>query len=354
MYISKASTSDLERIAELEEKCFPDKPYPRFFFTQAREIYAETLLVATSSDKNLAGYILAAPDSTSPNHWWILSMAVDPDMRGKGVGKSMLTEMLAALERLGANTVYLSVSEENTPARKLYDSFDFKLTRRNDDYFGKNEDRLILKLGLTQESPATLKPEELLSEAGISVSFSSVIFAVSAAILALISPRNDVAEFSIPLMLVTLSMLSSFYSVLFYANASGSLSRIHDHISVTKPLRYGNSVSEYLGIYPLVCAFPILVHFVTENLSITFAVAIINYIGFIFYQFSEFDLLSRVFPQKIHHTISTLVIISLMVSVLLTTIFNVNVASYISTMIFLSVLILLTIFGIKNHEVSAN
>lgn len=29
-------------------------------------------------------------------------MAVDPDMRGKGVGKSMLTEMLAALERLGA------------------------------------------------------------------------------------------------------------------------------------------------------------------------------------------------------------------------------------------------------------
>ncbi|MEW8301020.1 MAG: hypothetical protein AB2712_19420, partial [Candidatus Thiodiazotropha sp.] len=90
------------------------------------------------------------------------------------------------------------------------------------------------------------------------------------------------------------------------------------------------------------------------NLSITFAVAIINYIGFIFYQFSEFDLLSRVFPQKIHHTISTLVIITLMASVLLTTIFNVNVASYISTMIFLSVLILLTIFGIKNHEVSAN
>jgi len=352
MRVSKATTTDLERIAQLEAKCFPDEPYPRFFFTQAREIYAETLLVAKTKDENLAGYILAAPDSISPNHWWILSMAVDPEIRNKGVGKSMLTEMLASLVQLGARTVYLSVSETNVPAKKLYDSYGFELTRKSDDYFGKNEDRLILKLGLTQESSAILKPEELLGEAGISVSFSSVMFAVSAAILALISPRDDVAEFSIPLMLVTLSMLSSFYSVLFYANASGSLSRIHDHISVTKPLRYGNSVSEYFGIYPLVCAFPILVHFVTDNIGIATVVAIINYIGFIFYQFSEFDLLSRIFPRRKHHIISTLAIIALMISVFVTSILQANIANYISVAVYMFVLLLLTIAGIRNHEVS--
>lgn len=350
MNIAKASTSQLEQIALLESECFPDESYPRFFFTQAREIYSETLLVATDDDENVIGYIMAAPDSITPSHWWILSMAVAPNHRRKKVGTSLLKEMLNTLEKLGADTVYLSVSEKNSGACALYQSFGFEITRRREDYFGENEDRLILKKVLTLSSPFALNPERLLSEVSISVSFSSVVFAVSTAILALIAPRQDVDEFVAPIVLVALAMFASFYSVLFYANASGSLTRIHDYLSVTKPLRYGNSVSEYLGVFPLVCAFPLLIYYVTDELSITIPVAIVNYIGFFLYQISDFDLLSRIMPNRRKHFMATCILILLMIGVLVTSILCSDLVSYLSLSLFLVVLISFVIVGIRNPE----
>lgn len=349
MKIEKASTEHLAALAELEAKCFPDEPYPRFFFTQAREIFGDTLLVATEDDK-LIGYLLAAPDAGTAGDWWILSMAVEPDFRNSGIGKKLLSEAITALERLGGKTVYLSVSEKNKIALDLYKSCQFLVTRRREDYFGPNEDRLILKRAISDDSPFSLCPDQLLSEAGTSVSFSSVLFAVSAAILAMITSRDDVDEFIVPIVLIALAMFAAFYSVLFYANASGGLARIHDHLHATKPLRYGNSVSEYLGVYPLVAAFPLLVYAVTESTLITISVAIVNYLGFLFYQLSGFDLLSRIIIRTTTHIVATVLVLLIMAVMLVSAINKQEFMLLASLGVFLVVLVILTVSGIRQTE----
>ena len=308
MHIEKAQSSQLDSLSELEAICFPDDPYPRFFFTQAEEIYSETLLVAYEEGNPPIGYILAAPDSAERGKWWILSMAVHPEHRKRGIGKSLMDKLIDTLSDNRASVIYLSVSENNVDALNLYKKYDFEITRKSYDYFGKESDRLILRRNSKTSSTTSLDPNLLMAEADISVTFSSILFAVSAAILALISPRGDAEEFVIPFALVAMAMFASFYAVLFYANTSGSLTRIHENGNIVLPLKYGNSISEYLGVYPLVCAFPILIWHVTESYIITLPVALLNYAGFIFYQASGFDLLSRTIIRKIRHTLSTIFI----------------------------------------------
>lgn len=351
--IRVAEFDDIGAIQALEEKCFPREHYPRFFFVQAREIFTNTFLLAEGEDAMAVGYILGASSSQDPSQAWILSMCVTQAKRKRGVGSALLQAAQEALRSAGAMKLLLSVAEDNLEAISLYRKFGFKKECVEQMYFGKTQPRIIMSkisLGSRSIPQPCLNHDHLLSEAGTSVSFSSVLLAVSAAILALLAPRPDIGAFVTPVLLLCLTIFSSFYSVLFYANASGDLSRIHDVASATKPLRYGNSVSEYLGVFPLVCAFPLVVWGVTKNPTITIIACTIDVAGFFFYQTTGFDLLSRVIESRIAHMVATICLAVLVVLALAFSIGGHTVAHYVVIGVFLAICFWLCIAGIKGIE----
>jgi ribosomal-protein-alanine N-acetyltransferase len=55
----------------------------------------------------------------------ILTIAVEPALRGRGVGRALLSESLRQAANAGAKSMFLEVDEDNGPALALYARFDF-------------------------------------------------------------------------------------------------------------------------------------------------------------------------------------------------------------------------------------
>ena len=82
----------------------------------------------------------------------ITNVAVHPDMRGHGIGRSLMMELLSRAVVLGADKITLEVRVSNLFARSLYTSLGFveKGIRRK-YYSDNNEDALIMWLYLKKE-----------------------------------------------------------------------------------------------------------------------------------------------------------------------------------------------------------
>lgn len=78
------------------------------------------------------------------SNWELLQIQLIPALQGKGVGASLIHELLAEAGQLGAN-VHLSVLKSN-PARRLYERLGFVLT-------GENEHSYLMVQGLTLRCP---------------------------------------------------------------------------------------------------------------------------------------------------------------------------------------------------------
>ena len=55
----------------------------------------------------------------------ILTIAVEPALRGRGVGRALLSVSLRQAANAGAKSMFLEVDENNAPALSLYARFDF-------------------------------------------------------------------------------------------------------------------------------------------------------------------------------------------------------------------------------------
>jgi ribosomal-protein-alanine N-acetyltransferase len=82
----------------------------------------------------------------------ILSVAVAPARRGKGLARQMLNLHLRRLAALGTRTIFLEVDEGNVPARRLYQRAGFQAVGRREGYYadpaGKNAAALVLRCEL--------------------------------------------------------------------------------------------------------------------------------------------------------------------------------------------------------------
>lgn len=102
---------------------------------------ASTLAAAAldPTSGQLRGFVLArlAADEAE-----ILTIAVDPTVRGKGVGRALLAENLRQAARAGARAMFLEVDQDNAPALALYGRVGFvKVGERKGYYPGKDGQR---------------------------------------------------------------------------------------------------------------------------------------------------------------------------------------------------------------------
>jgi ribosomal-protein-alanine N-acetyltransferase len=78
----------------------------------------------------------------------ILSVALAPSWRGRGLSRPLLDLHLRRLAGLGARTVFLEVDEKNAPAGRLYRRAGFYGVGRRQGYYGGVATALVLRRDL--------------------------------------------------------------------------------------------------------------------------------------------------------------------------------------------------------------
>lgn len=113
---------DAARCAELETLLFGgDDPWPAAAFNRALAA-PHARYIAARVDGHLVGYAgTARLGRTPPFEYEIHTVGVDPAYQGHGIGRAMMTELLAAAE----GVVYLEVRTDNPVAIALYTSLGF-------------------------------------------------------------------------------------------------------------------------------------------------------------------------------------------------------------------------------------
>jgi ribosomal-protein-alanine N-acetyltransferase len=105
-----------------------------------------------------AGAVLVTTDRTPPEGCALvravagdaelLTVAVAPEVRGRGLGARLLAEAEAAARAAGAGRLFLEVAEGNAPARALYARAGYAQIGRRREYYrgpdGAREDALVL------------------------------------------------------------------------------------------------------------------------------------------------------------------------------------------------------------------
>lgn len=79
----------------------------------------------------------------------ILTIALDPAARGRGLSHTLLERHLETLRRRGVARLHLEVDEANLPARALYRRAGFVQTGRREGYYARADGTHAAALGLS-------------------------------------------------------------------------------------------------------------------------------------------------------------------------------------------------------------
>jgi [ribosomal protein S18]-alanine N-acetyltransferase len=83
----------------------------------------------------------------------ILSIAIDPRFRGKGLSRNLLLTHLGHLAGRGVRAVFLEVEENNDPALRLYERAGFFVVGRRERYYrqagGEQLNALLMRRDLS-------------------------------------------------------------------------------------------------------------------------------------------------------------------------------------------------------------
>ena len=80
-------------------------------------------------------------------------LAVDPEFRGRGIGRLLLEASIATARQRAAGVLYLEVRESNLAARALYDGHGFETVGRRPGYYSEpREDACVMRLDLQNEA----------------------------------------------------------------------------------------------------------------------------------------------------------------------------------------------------------
>jgi ribosomal-protein-alanine N-acetyltransferase len=134
---SRAGTYTL---AALHAACFPD-PW------DAAAISALLVKPGTCAFAHEDGFVLARAVADEAE---ILTLAVLPYKRGKGLGRALLQATISKVRSMGAKSVFLEVGVENPAARALYARLGFTKVGARKGYYNGG-DALVLRLPLPDD-----------------------------------------------------------------------------------------------------------------------------------------------------------------------------------------------------------
>ena len=150
--IRPAELSDLDALVALEERCFEADRLDRGSLRHALASLTMLGLVEEDHDK-VRGYVLLRfrRQSTQVR---ILSLAVDPEARRRGVASALLKEVETAAQEQGVTELVLELREDNAAALALYRSLGFDQTGTLLAYYHDKSDALRLSKPLSLAAEA--------------------------------------------------------------------------------------------------------------------------------------------------------------------------------------------------------
>ncbi|MCB1837711.1 MAG: ribosomal protein S18-alanine N-acetyltransferase [Alcanivoracaceae bacterium] len=145
-------SSDLDALEALEKKTFETDRLSRRSFRRWINGEHRAFLVATINAK-LVGYILIILHrGTSLAR--LYSIAVDSDIRGRGLGRRLLVAGEKAARDAGRIDMRLEVREDNTGAIQLYESMGYHRFGEYEDYYEDHEDAFRYQKRILQFDPS--------------------------------------------------------------------------------------------------------------------------------------------------------------------------------------------------------
>ncbi|MBF0475313.1 MAG: ribosomal protein S18-alanine N-acetyltransferase [Deltaproteobacteria bacterium] len=134
----------LPQVVDIEQRSFTCPWSLRQFALELARPYGDSIIMAGADERQVLGYAL----------WWvvmdeveILNVAVHPDFRGRGLGRLLLTELIARAGLNGGRAFFLEVRPSNPAALALYDSLGFKPVGVRPRYYDDTgEDALLMRL----------------------------------------------------------------------------------------------------------------------------------------------------------------------------------------------------------------
>ncbi len=131
-----------DALATLHALAFTDTPRPWTAAEFATLLAEPTTLLATQSDGFALGRTVG-PEAE------LLTLAVHPDARRRGIGAQLVRAIETAAVGHGAEACLLEVAADNAPARALYDGLGYKLVGRRAGYYvralARPSDALVLR-----------------------------------------------------------------------------------------------------------------------------------------------------------------------------------------------------------------
>ena len=134
------SREDTTLATELGRRAFHATPEQPDLADELGRSIARTW-VAYDGDR-LVGYVLGW---VAADEGQLMSIAVEPTARARGIGKALLQRFLRELADEGITTVVLEVRASNEAARALYESLAFEVLGHRRAYYADGEDAVTYR-----------------------------------------------------------------------------------------------------------------------------------------------------------------------------------------------------------------
>jgi len=148
--LRKFTPDDLQSVVQINRVCLPEN-YTDFFFLDLHERFPETFIVAEENGR-IVGYIMCRVEVGLSSFGLgglmrkghIVSVAVLPQMRRKGVAQALINAAMDGMRYYKAKQCYLEVRVTNTGGIALYKKLGFDVSRTVHGYYSDGEDAHVM------------------------------------------------------------------------------------------------------------------------------------------------------------------------------------------------------------------
>ncbi len=152
--LRKFTMNDLASVTRINQVCLPEN-YTDFFYVDLYRRFPEAFIIAEENGE-IVGYIMCRievglsniglPGLVKKGH--VVSVAVRPERRHKGVGRALITKAMEGMRMYGAKQCYLEVRVTNEEAIGLYKKLGWEVTRSIRGYYADGEDAYVMSTKL--------------------------------------------------------------------------------------------------------------------------------------------------------------------------------------------------------------
>ena len=145
-YLREVQSADIDEMMTIERASFTSPWSARFFLEEIRVSYAKSVLA--EMEGLIVGYIIYWQ---LPKEVDIHNLAVHPEYRRRGIGRSLLSSAIDSATGQDSNRVTLEVRKSNQAAQQLYHSLGFvERGIRKGYYSDDGEDAFVMVLDLEE------------------------------------------------------------------------------------------------------------------------------------------------------------------------------------------------------------